>query len=128
MSDIQTTNEPDQNGSGTQEPFVKDDTVMLVYVLYAASFIVGITMLIGLVMAYMKRGDADATAQSHYTFLIRTFWIGLIIGIVGLATSFIGVGIVILIALTIWMIIRVVKGFLTYQDGKPIPDPQTNLW
>lgn len=128
MSDLQTQNDPADTSAPDETPAKKDDTVMLVYVLYAASFIVGITMLIGLVMAYMKRGDADATAQSHYTFLIRTFWIGLIIGIVGIATSFIGIGIVILIALTVWMIIRVVKGFLTYQDGKPIPDPQTNLW
>ncbi|MGU3496941.1 DUF4870 family protein [Xanthobacteraceae bacterium A53D] len=101
---------------------------MITYILYAIGYFVGITMLVGLIVAYMKRGDAAGTIyESHFTWLIRTFWIGLIVGIIGFFTSFILIGVPILIACYIWGIYRVVKGFLAFNDRKPIAAPQGYL-
>jgi uncharacterized membrane protein len=55
------------------------DNVKLVYGLYLVSVLVGLTLLVGLVMAYINRGQVAGTwAESHYTYQIRTFWIGLL--------------------------------------------------
>ncbi|GGF45840.1 hypothetical protein GCM10007301_01660 [Azorhizobium oxalatiphilum] len=98
--------------------------VMITYILYVVGFFVGITMLVGLIVAYVKRGDAAGTIyESHFTWLIRTFWIGLLLSVIGLITSFILIGIPILIATGIWSIYRVVKGFLAFNDRKPIAAP-----
>ena len=49
----------------------------VVYALYLFGLISGITMLIGVVIAYANRGRPGSIADSHYTFQIRTFWTGL---------------------------------------------------
>lgn len=63
----------------TQAPVTEEKTTipMAVYILYLVGFLAGITALVGLVLAYVNRSDASAWLQSHYTFQIRTFWIGL---------------------------------------------------
>ena len=47
--------------------------VKIIYILYLAGFIVGVTPLIGIVMAYMARGEGPDWLQSHYRWQIRTF-------------------------------------------------------
>jgi uncharacterized membrane protein len=52
--------------------------VLVVDILYAANLFVWFTSIVGVVIAYMKRGDAAGTIyESHMTYAIRTFWIGL---------------------------------------------------
>lgn len=128
MTDIQPQSSGSNEPPGGEPQFVKDDNVVLVYVLYAASMIVGLTVIVGLIMAYMKRGEADEIAASHYTFLIRTFWFGLLGAFIGSVTIFAGIGVVIMAAVAVWVIIRIAMGFLRYNDGKPIADPQTFTW
>lgn len=52
------------------------------YALYLLGFATGITAVIGLIIAYAQRAASGPAMESHYTFLIRTFWItlGLLIG------------------------------------------------
>ena len=45
----------------------------IIYILSLAGFIVGITPLIGIVMAYMNRGEGPDWIKSHYQWQIRTF-------------------------------------------------------
>src|SRR5690554_7491444 len=51
---------------------------MVVYALYLASFVVGFTSVIGVVIAYVYRGKGPAWLDEHYRYQIRTFWIGLL--------------------------------------------------
>jgi uncharacterized membrane protein len=79
-----------------------------------------------LIIAYIKRPDFAGTPyHSHMTSAIRTFWISIIIGIIGGVLSFIGVGIIILIALAIWQIYRCVRGLVRAANGQPIDDPMS---
>ncbi|OYX31361.1 MAG: hypothetical protein B7Y99_10245 [Caulobacterales bacterium 32-69-10] len=61
---------------------VGDDDKLLpiaVYVLYILGWAsIGLTPLIGFVMAYALKGRAADWARTHYVFAIRTAWIGLI--------------------------------------------------
>lgn len=85
-------------------------TCKLVYILYLASLVFGITGLIGVIMAYINRNDAPEWLQQHYRFQIRTFWIGLVYVLVGFLLTFVLVGFLVLLFYLIWMIIRCVKG------------------
>lgn len=49
---------------------------LVIYILYLAGLVIGITGIVGIVLAYINRGKAGGFVESHYTFLIRTFWIG----------------------------------------------------
>lgn len=96
--------------------------VQIVYVLQAlAFFTAGLGALAGVIMSYMKRDDAKGTwAESHFTWQIRTFWIGLIVGLIGLALSMIFIGFIVLAGLAIWYLVRIIKGWLAMNDEKPI--------
>jgi uncharacterized membrane protein len=99
--------------------------VKLIYVLYLSSFVLGITALVGLVMAYVNRGNAPGWAASHYAYQIRTFWIGLLYSIIAGLPVMVVVGFVLLPLVAVWMIIRCVKGLQLAGRGEPIPDPAT---
>ncbi len=98
-------------------------TANLIYILYLLSLIFGVTSLVGLVMAYINKGDAPEWVQSHYRFQIRTFWIGLLFAVVGAVTVAFGVGILILVFLCVWWIVRCVKGMKYISQGSAHPDP-----
>lgn len=93
----------------------------IIYALYAASFLVGITAIVAIVMNYIKKNDMAGTfLESHFRWQIRTFWFGLLWGVVGAITFLIVIGWFVLIANGIWIIYRIVKGWLRLNDNKPM--------
>ena len=94
---------------------------MIIYILYMAAILVGITSIVGVIMAYVKRADFAGTEyEDHITYLIRTFWISLIGYLIGAVLSIVGIGIIIIIAVGIWYIYRSIAGFIKFNDNKPI--------
>jgi hypothetical protein len=61
--------------------------VLTVYILYLAGFLTGITVLVGLIIAYLQRDKTDRVSQSHFQFQITTFWIGLLYFFAGLGVG-----------------------------------------
>lgn len=93
----------------------------IIYALYAASYVVGITAIVAIVMNYVKKEDVAGTfLESHFRWQIRTFWFGLLWGILGGITFLIVVGWFVLIADGVWIIYRIVKGWLRLNDNKPM--------
>jgi uncharacterized membrane protein len=93
----------------------------VVYALQAAGFLVGITWIVAVVIDYVKRDEAKGTwLESHFSWQIRTFWWGLLWGALGVITFLILIGWLILVADAIWIIYRIVKGWLYLNDNKPI--------
>ena len=103
-------------------------TANVVYILYLIAIVVGLTAIAGVVMAYIYRGDAPEWVRTHYRFQIRTFWIGLLISLVGTLLTWIGVGFLILAALLVWWIVRCVKGMKALGERRPIENPATWGW
>ena len=99
------------------------DMAKIVYILYAVGFFVGVTWLIGVVIAYIYRADAPDLLKTHFTFQIRTFWLALVGGIIGVVTTAIVIGFFLLLALLVWEIIRIVKGWKWLADNQPVPNP-----
>ena len=86
----------------------------------------GIAGIVGVIVAYAKRGDAQGTwVASHLAWLIRTFWWSLLWDIIAvlLFITLIGIPVafVILVATSIWGIYRVTRGLLAFKDSAPIP-------
>jgi uncharacterized membrane protein len=97
----------------------------VVYALQAVGFFIGITWIVAVVIDYVKRDDARGTwLESHFTWQIRTFWWGLLWGVIGALLLFVVVGYFVLLAAAIWLIYRIVKGWLNLAEGKPaFPSP-----
>ena len=92
--------------------------------------LLGLLGIVGVIIAYVKRDDARGTwVASHLRWLIRTFWFSLLWGCIGglvlvtLGLILIGIPIALLIwaVASIWVIYRVIKGYLLFKDNRPIP-------
>jgi uncharacterized membrane protein len=90
----------------------------------------GLFGIAGLIVCYVKRSDAAGTwVASHFTWLIRTFWWSLAWAILGwlvmLTLGLILIGIPIAIAIWfvagVWVIYRVIRGYLSFKDSRAIP-------
>jgi uncharacterized membrane protein len=103
-------------------------TANIVYILYLVGLVIGVTSLVGLVMAYVNKSGAPEWVQSHYRFQIRTFWIGVLFSVIGVVTIAIFIGLVILLFVAIWIIVRCVKGMKYLSNAEPYPNPTTWLW
>ena len=109
----------------------------VVYVLYLLGLFHGITLIIGLIMAYVLRGNAGPVNASHYTYLIRTFWtsfVAMLIGgaimLVSIPFTFILIGIpflwaggMIVFLAWVWAVVRSVVGLVRLAEGVPISQP-----
>src|ERR1700687_4727891 len=71
--------------------------VLTVYILYLGGFLTGITVLVGVAIAYLQRDKTDRISQSHFQFQIATFWIGLLYFFVGFLTLHILIGALVLL-------------------------------
>ena len=92
------------------------------YALQALAFFVGVSAIVAIVLAYVKRDDARGTwLESHFRWQIRTFWFALLGGAIGGITLIVLIGWAILCATAVWVIYRIVKGWLALNDGKPLP-------
>jgi uncharacterized membrane protein len=90
----------------------------------------GIAGIVAIIMAHVKRSEAAGTwLASHYRWLIRTFWFSVLWGVIGgiifVLLFIIIVGIVIAyaiwIATTLWVLYRLIKGYLLFKDSQPVP-------
>jgi len=109
----------------------------VVYALYILGLFHGLTLIIGLIMAYVLRGSSGPANASHYTYLIRTFWMSLGVAAIGGAImlvsipfTFILIGIpflwaggVICFLAWVWALIRSIVGAIRLAEGAPIAYP-----
>lgn len=100
----------------------------IAYVLYLVSLAVGVTALVAVVVAYVNQGSAPEGLRTHYRYQIRTFWIGLLYGALGVLLSVVVVGFALLLFVAVWLVVRCVKGLKLLGERQPIPDPGTWLW
>ena len=132
----------DQVGYSTSE----DRTMPAIcYGLYLLAFATGITAIIGVIIAYAQRSTAGPDMHSHYTFLIRTFWLGIVFAIVGgivggilmaigavLTVILIGFPIMAIAGLiwgvtAVWFGLRCILGLVYLSRGEAYPRPYAVL-
>lgn len=97
--------------------------VTIVYALQALSlFTSGLALFAGIIINYVRRDDVRGTwLESHFRWQIRTFWFTLLWTTAGIATVFFLIGWVILTAVGLWLVYRIVRGWLYLSENKPMP-------
>ena len=110
--------------AGTEDP----GSAKVIYILYLVGIVVGLTAIVGVIMAYVKKGDAPAWLATHYRFQIRTFWIGVLYSIIGMVTAPILIGFLVFLFVLVWIIMRCVKGMGLADKGQPMENVETWLF
>jgi uncharacterized membrane protein len=108
---------------GPQPLVTNPQLALIVYILYLSAYIVGVTAVIGVIIAHIQVGTAEPVLASHYRFQIRTFWIGVLYLMVGFVLVWVLIGFVVLLWWFIWSLVRNIKGILALNENRPIADP-----
>ena len=92
------------------------------------AFLTGWPSIIAVIINYVKRGDARGTwLDSHFGWQIRTFWYAVLWVVLAglLILTFVGIPFawVLLVAVGIWVLYRIIRGWIALADGKPMPVP-----
>lgn len=100
----------------------------LVYALQAIGFFIPLVFIAGGILALIAKGDAKGTAyETHLrwawnTFLYSALWTAVAV-VVTLVLMWIGlffIGWIIGVCVFIWTVYRVIKGFVSLSDKKPM--------
>jgi uncharacterized membrane protein len=129
-----------ESGAVSAEPLPSVVTIAnVVYALHAFAIVVGIAgtatvvgsflgslpSIAAVVLNYVKRSDARGTwVASHYTWQIRTFWYAVLWMVLATILVFTLIGIPFAVAVfgvvTVWLVYRVVRGWLRLRDRLPM--------
>ena len=100
----------------------------IISALYLSGFLLGVTWIVGVVLAYVWKGEAKAEWEaSHYTYLIRTFWIGFIGTVISIFLMIVLIGFLLWAAVAVLMVVRCVLSLINAQKHEPMPNPETWL-
>jgi len=90
-----------------------------VYILQALSFVLLFTAIVAVIVNYVKQEDVRGSwLESHFRWQMATFWYGLLWTLLGILTSWIIIGYVVLLAVSIWLVYRIARGWICLVDGK----------
>ena len=139
---------PASTGVTLQRPFI-------VALLYLLNIVLGFSVFVGLILAYVWRSEPNTQEweRSHYTYLIRTFWIGFlaIVAFVvmciamivvlaaleaeggggpasGVAISAMFAGMALFVVSLVWFCIRSILSMVKSGNREPMPNPRTWLF
>jgi uncharacterized membrane protein len=95
-------------------------------ILYVAYACLGLGLILpvlvpiaGVIIAYLKRNAPSPLLRAHAEWIIVTFWVTLVVGIVGAALILVLVGWLVLAVLWVWYIYRVVRGVVRLSERRP---------
>jgi uncharacterized membrane protein len=92
---------------------------LIAYGLMVLGLFTGLFWIIGAVWAMVKKAEAQGTIfEDHYSNIVKTFWWGLGLSIIGFILAFIVVGYFLLLGVWIWSIYRVIKGLAKITSNK----------
>jgi uncharacterized membrane protein len=101
-------------------------TGLVTAALVVTAFLTGWPSIIAVILNYVKRSDVRGTwLDSHFSWQIRTFWWSLLWVVVGfvLFITLIGIPIayVLWVATGIWVLYRIIRGWLALTSERPMP-------
>ncbi len=127
---------------------------LIVALLYLLNIFLGFSVFVGLILAYIWRAEDQAQEweRTHYTYLIRTFWIGagVMVGLfivwislffgtvvdhagqetpppVGFFVIFFA-GLALFMLTAVWFCVRAVLSIVKSGNQQPMPSPQSWLF
>jgi uncharacterized membrane protein len=90
------------------------------------AFLTGWPSIIAVILNYVKRSEARGTwLESHFNWQIRTFWYALLWLVIGgiLFVTVVGIpfAIVLWLATGIWVLYRIIRGWLALSSRRALP-------
>lgn len=90
------------------------------------TFLFSIPSILAVILNYVRRNDARGTfLDSHFRWQIRTFWFTMLWAAIGgvlfITILLIPLAIVIWVALALWLMYRIVRGWWNLKDGRAMP-------
>ncbi|WP_271079360.1 DUF4870 family protein [Aurantiacibacter sp. MUD61] len=148
-SQSQTASTPQDNSLNMQRP-------VIISILYLANFVLGFSVFIGVILAYVWRGEERTSEweKTHFTYLIRTFWIGFVVTLVFFFGMFFTIfattwafdggpttgaprggffllmlfGMLLFFAMSAWFAIRSILSLVKAGERRPMPNPKALLF
>jgi uncharacterized membrane protein len=101
---------------------------MLGPMLIVTTFLTGWPSIVAVIINYVKRGDVRGTyLDSHFSWQLRTFWYAMLWVAIALLLIFTVIGIpfawVLVLVLGLWVLYRIIRGWIALVDGRPMPLP-----
>jgi uncharacterized membrane protein len=125
----------------TQAPVVSQDLITLTHIIYAlhafsvltafsspalivTAFLMGWPSIIAVIINYVKRDEVRGTfLDSHFSWQIRTFWWSLLWLAIGGVLILVLVGWAILGLTGLWILYRIIRGWLALMSRNAMPMP-----
>ena len=90
------------------------------------AFLTGWPSIIAVIINYIKRGEVRGTfLDSHFSWQLRTFWYALlwvlVIGVLIITLIGIPIAWVLAIIVGIWVLYRIIRGWMSLAGQKPMP-------
>jgi len=119
--DPMNTSNPTTMDTGSE---AERNTLLITYVLHGlAPFTALAAAVIAVIISHIKvRETQSAFIRSHHSWLIRTFWWGLVWSVICGALTLLLIGYVGLGVLALWWLYRTIRGFINYNEGRSMPD------
>mgnify|MGYP001619528831 CR=1 FL=1 len=97
-------------------------TLLIAYVLHALAPFTALTAIIAVIISHIKvKETQSAFIRSHHSWLIRTFWWGLLWSVICGVLTMLVVGLFGFVVLGIWWLYRTIRGFINYSEKRPMP-------
>ena len=103
-------------------------TGVLTAAVIVTAFLTGWPSIIAVIINYVKRPDVRGTyLETHFSWQIRTFWWALLWVVIMwlLVLTVIGIPLawVMVVVVGLWVLYRIIRGWLALLDAKPMPMP-----
>ncbi|GAB6184196.1 DUF4870 family protein [Thermodesulfovibrio hydrogeniphilus] len=100
----------------------------IVYFCYLGAILLGVTAIVGVVMAYIQRGNAAEWLKSHFSYQIKLFWVSILLAVLFM---FVGFGSIVVLPLfplnfvlyaliLAWFIYKNIKGMMALSKNEAI--------
>ncbi|MCE8011767.1 DUF4870 family protein [Billgrantia desiderata] len=92
---------------------------IVVYALLLAGVVSGgLTAIVGVVIAYVYRGQGPHWFDEHYRYQIRTFWLSVLYFAISGVLTLVMIGFVTWLLAVVWLVVRCVKGIKRLQEHR----------
>jgi uncharacterized membrane protein len=97
-------------------------TLLITYILHALAPFTALTGIAAVIISHIKVNEtSNAFIRSHHSWLIRTFWWGLLWAVICSVLFIVLIGALGFVALAIWWLYRTIRGFINYSEKRPMP-------
>ena len=96
--------------------------LLVTYILHALAPFTALSAIIAVIISHIKvKETQNEFIRSHHSWLIRTFWWGLLWTLICIPLVLVLVGALGFVLVGVWWLYRTIRGFINFNERKPMP-------